>query len=81
MLMRHPGYVSLRGISALSPKVSCLFAFAAQKFTLGCPQASTPNLRDLSTLWGPIPNAQFLTVGWPAGSQMLFAVGAKPRRG
>lgn len=79
MLMRHPGYVSLRGISALSPKVSCLFAFAAQKFTLGCPQASTPNLRDLSTLWGPLPNAQFLTVGWPAGSQMLFAVGANHR--
>lgn len=80
MLMRHPGYVSLRGISALSPRVSSLFAFATRKFTLGCPPASTPNFRDLTALWGPLANTQFLTVGWPAGCQMLFAVGANHRK-
>ncbi len=79
MLMRHPGPVSLRGISALSHKAACLFAFAPRKFTLGCSLPATPSIRDLSALWGAIAQPPFLTSAWPAGSQMLFAVGTNHR--
>lgn len=79
MLMRHPGYVSLRGVSTLSQKTASLFAFAPRKFTLGCSLPATPSIRDLSALWGPIGPPSFLTTAWPAGAQMLFALGTNHR--
>jgi hypothetical protein len=79
MLMRHPGHVSLRGVVVLSPKVASLFAFAPRKFTLGCSLPSTPSIHDLSSLWGAVTQTSFLTTAWPAGSQMLFAVGTNHR--
>jgi hypothetical protein len=79
MLMRHPGHISLRGISALSQKAAHLFAFAPRKFTLGCSLPASPSIRDLSALWGAIGQFPFLTTAWPAGTQMLFAVGTQHR--
>jgi hypothetical protein len=79
LLMRHPGHVSLRGVSVLSHKAACLFAFAPRKFTLGCSLPATPSIHDLSALWGAIAPPPFLTSAWPAGSQMLFGVGTNHR--